>query len=179
MKGKLIFTRQFDQMDCGPACIRMVASAHGRDYPLSYLRTLSHLTHEGEGVSVAGIRDALKVIGMESASFELPLEQLRANCPLPAILHWEQNHFVVLYGISKGHFSGKWKYHVANPAFGKQTLNETDFTRHWLNGDRGIVVACEPTGDFHAKADVKERHSLLRFARNYSAILFPLSSITI
>ena len=49
------FSRQFDQIDCGPACIRMVASAYGKDYPLSYLRTLSHLTREG--VSVAGIRD--------------------------------------------------------------------------------------------------------------------------
>lgn len=51
-------------MDCGPACIRMVASAYGKDYPLSYLRSLSHLTREG--VSVAGIRDALKEIGMDS-----------------------------------------------------------------------------------------------------------------
>ena len=165
MKGKLIFTRQFDQMDCGPACVRMVASAYGRDYPLSYLRTLSHLTREG--VSVAGIRDALKVIGMESASFELQLEQLRTNCPLPAILHWEQNHFVVLYGVSKGRFSGKWKYHVANPAFGKQTLSEDDFAGHWLNDDKGIVVACEPTDEFYSKADVKERHSLLRFAHKF------------
>ena len=49
----LKFTRQFDQMDCGPACIRMVASAYGKEYPLSYLRTLAHLTREG--VSVAGI----------------------------------------------------------------------------------------------------------------------------
>jgi len=66
---KLQFTRQFDQMDCGPACIRMVASAYGKDYPLSYLRSLSHLTREG--VSVAGIRDALKETGMESATFEM------------------------------------------------------------------------------------------------------------
>lgn len=165
MKGKLIFTRQFDQMDCGPACIRMVASAYGRAYPLSYLRTLSHLTREG--VSVAGIRDALKVIGMESASFDLPLEQLRTNCPLPAILHWEQNHFVVLYSISKGRFSGKWTYHVANPAFGKQTLTEDDFAEHWLNGNKGIVVVCDPTDVFYTKANIKQRHSLFRFAHKF------------
>ena len=78
---KLRFTRQFDQMDCGPACIRMVASAYGKDYPLSYLRSLSHLTREG--VSVAGIRDALKAIGMESATFEMTPEQLHEKCPLP------------------------------------------------------------------------------------------------
>ena len=82
------FTRQFDQMDCGPACIRMVASAYGKEYPLSYLRSIAHLTREG--VSVAGIRDALREIGMESAAFEMTTEQLREKCPLPAILHWEQ-----------------------------------------------------------------------------------------
>ena len=38
------FSRQFDQMDCGPACVRMVASYYGKDYPLSYLRSLAHLT---------------------------------------------------------------------------------------------------------------------------------------
>lgn len=85
------FTRQFDQMDCGPACIRMVASHYGKDYSLSYLRSLSHLTREG--VSVAGIRDALNEIGANSASFEMTMEQLKEKCPLPAILHWEQNHF--------------------------------------------------------------------------------------
>ena len=69
------FVQQFDQMDCGPACIRMIASAYGKDYPLSYLRSLSHLTREG--VSVTGIRHALREIGMESATFEMTLEQLR------------------------------------------------------------------------------------------------------
>lgn len=121
------FTRQFDQMDCGPACIRMVASAYGRDYPLSYLRSLAHLTREG--VSVAGIRDALKEIGMESATFELTLEQLQEKCPLPAILHWEQNHFVVLYKIKKGCFSHKARYYVANPAYGKHSFDGQAFSR--------------------------------------------------
>lgn len=74
MAKNISFTRQFDQMDCGPACIRMIASAYGRNYPLSYLRTLSHLTREG--VSVTGIRSALKEIGIESATFELTTEQL-------------------------------------------------------------------------------------------------------
>ena len=75
------FYRQFDQMDCGPACIQMVASHFGKEYPLSYLRSFSHLTREG--VRVGGIRNALKEIGMESATFEMTTEQLRDNCPLP------------------------------------------------------------------------------------------------
>lgn len=159
------FTRQFDQMDCGPACIRMVAAAHGRHYPLSYLRSLSHLTREG--VSVAGIRDALAQIGMESLSFEMTLEQLREKCPLPAILHWEQNHFVVLYEAKRSRWSGRWHYSVANPAYGKHTFSEESFSRFWLNGEKGVVVAISPTEDFYSRKDVKEKHSLVRFARRY------------
>ena len=165
MSQGIKFTRQFDQMDCGPACIRMVASAFGKDYPLSYLRSLAHLTREG--VSVAGIRDALRAIGMESATFEMTLEQLRGQCPLPAILHWEQNHFVVLYDVRRSRWTGKWKYCVANPAYGKHTFDEESFARYWLNGNKGVVVALEPTEDFYRKDPVRQKHSFVRFARRY------------
>lgn len=159
------FTRQFDQMDCGPACIRMVASHYGKDYSLSYLRSLSHLTREG--VSVAGIRDALDEIGMESATFEMTTEHLREKCPLPAILHWEQNHFVVLYEVQKSRWTGKWTYRIANPAYGKHGFTEDSFSKFWLNGDKGVVIAIEPKDEFFEKNPVKEKHSLLRFARKY------------
>lgn len=159
------FTRQFDQMDCGPSCIRMVASAYGKDYPLSYLRSLSHLTREG--VSIAGIRDALQQIGLRSATFEMTFEQLREHCPLPAILHWEQNHFVVLYDVRRSRVTGKWKYYVANPAYGKHTFDEEGMARYWLNGTKGVVIAIEPTELFDKIPEVKQKHSLLRFARKY------------
>ena len=159
------FTRQFDQMDCGPSCIRMVASAYGKDYPLSYLRSLSHLTREG--VSIAGIRDALQQIGLRSATFEMTFEQLREHCPLPAILHWEQNHFVVLYDVRCSRVTGKWKYYVANPAYGKHTFDEEGMARYWLNGTKGVVIAIEPTEQFDKIPEVKQKHSLLRFARKY------------
>ena len=159
------FTRQFDQMDCGPSCIRMVASAYGKDYPLSYLRSLSHLTREG--VSIAGIRDALQQIGLRSATFEMTFEQLREHCPLPAILHWEQNHFVVLYDVRRSRVTGKWKYYVANPAYGKHTFDEEGMAHYWLNGTKGVVIAIEPTELFDKIPEVKQKHSLLRFARKY------------
>lgn len=159
------FTRQFDQMDCGPSCIRMVASAYGKDYPLSYLRSLSHLTREG--VSIAGIRDALQQIGLRSATFEMTFEQLREHCPLPAILHWEQNHFVVLYDVRRSRITGKWKYYVANPAYGKHTFDEEGMAHYWLNDTKGVVIAIEPTEQFDKIPEVKQKHSLLRFARKY------------
>ena len=158
------FSRQFDQMDCGPACVRMVASYYGKDYPLSYLRSLAHLTREG--VSVAGIRDSLTAIGMNSATFEMSLEQLYTDCPLPAILYWDQNHFVVLEKL-KGRSAQKARYKIANPAFGKQWFSAEELCRHWSNGGKGIVVAVEPNEDFYQKTAIKERHSLRDFARKY------------
>ena len=162
---KIKYTRQFDQMDCGPACIRMVASAYGKDYPLSYLRSLSHLTREG--VSIAGIRDALREIGMECATYEMTLKQLREKCPLPAILHWEQNHFVVLYDICFNRFTQRWKYYIANPAYGRHPFNEEAFSSFWLNGEKGIVIAIQPDDTFYDRKPIKEKHSFIRFARKY------------
>lgn len=161
------FSRQFDQMDCGPACIRMVASAYGKDYPLSYLRTLSHLTREG--VSVAGIRDALKEIGMNSATFEMTLDQLAEKCPMPAILHWDQNHFVVIEGV-KSKFKSQtsnFKFQISNPAYGRHRHDAESMAKHWLNGDKGVVIAIEPTQAFYDREPVKEKHSFWRFAKKY------------
>ena len=152
-------------MDCGPACVRMIASAYGKVYPLAYLRSLSCLTREG--VSVAGIRKALSAIGLNSASFELTVDQLREMCPLPAILHWEQNHFVVVTRIRRGRWDKKWHYAVANPAFGQQVLTEEDFCRCWLNGTKGIAIAVEPTEAFFEKEVAHASNSLWSFARKY------------
>ncbi|WP_336617506.1 peptidase domain-containing ABC transporter [Bacteroides acidifaciens] len=157
-------TRQFDQMDCGPACIRMVANHYGKKYPLSYLRSVSCLSREG--VSIAGIRFALTDIGIHSASYEVTLEQLR-QCPLPAILHWEQNHFVVLYKIRWSRLKKEWQYYVANPAYGKHTFTEKDFKSYWQNGEKGVAIALKPTETFYRKGTVKEKHSLLRFGKKY------------
>lgn len=158
------FTRQFDQMDCGPACVRMIASYHGKNYPLSYLRSLAHLTREG--VSVAGIRSSLSEIGMNSATFEMSLSQLLNDCPTPAILYWDQNHFVVLEKI-RGNAPQKAKFKIANPAFGKQWMNAFEMEKHWLNGGKGIAIAIEPTQCFYDAKDITEKHSFSLFVRKY------------
>lgn len=161
------FSRQFDQMDCGPACVRMVASCYGKNYPLSYLRSLAHLTREG--VSVAGIRNSLSAIGMNSATFEMTIDQLHQDCPTPCILYWDQNHFVVLEKM-KGQSSQKARYKIANPAFGQQWFSADELYKHWINGEKGIVIVVEPTDDFFKKEEIKERHSLVDFAHKY---IFP------
>lgn len=156
-------TRQYDQMDCGPACVRMVAEHYGKRYPLAQLRDHAYLTRQG--VSVAGIRTAMQSIGLYAASFQLTLEQLCTQCPLPAVLHWDQRHFVVLYDVQQR--GGRLYFFIADPAFGKHRLGREEFCRHWLSGDTGVVVAAEPTERFYALQPPPDTGGLLFFIRRY------------
>ena len=87
---------RLDAMDCGPTCLRMIAKYYGRNYSLQYLRERSFITREG--VSMLGISDATEAIGFRTIGV-ISLEQLKNDVPLPCILHWNQNHFVVLYRV--------------------------------------------------------------------------------
>lgn len=150
-------------MDCGSACVRMVASAHGKLFPLPWLRSVACLTKEG--VSVAGIRHAFSEVKMESATFRMTLDQLAEKCPLPAILHWNQNHFVVLEKVKCRRGTRQW--HIADPAFGCRTAADADMADHWLAGDKGVVIAAEPADGFEAQTPPREAHSFIAFAREH------------
>ena len=98
-KKNFKFIPQHDQMDCGPACLAMIAKYYGKDYSLNFLRNNSFITREG--VSLRGISDASEKIGFSSFSVKLPLKELVDKFISPAILYWNKNHFVVLYRVTK------------------------------------------------------------------------------
>jgi ATP-binding cassette, subfamily B, bacterial len=142
------FYRQFDAMDCGPACLRMVARHYGRAYSLQYLREHSYL--DREGVSLRGIMEAAEHIGLRSLPVKLPFasegsgQAGLAEAPLPAIVHWQQRHFVVLYRLGRKH---AW---IADPGVGKRKITHAEFKRHWLGeGDQGVALLLEPTPEFY------------------------------
>ena len=91
---------QLDSADCGPTCLRMIAWHYGRSYTLETLRERSFITREG--VSMLGICDAAESIGMRTVGVKIGVEQLASEAMLPCILHWNQNHFVVLYKVGYG-----------------------------------------------------------------------------
>ena len=91
--------RQLDQMDCGPTCLRMVAKHFGRHYTAQSLREKAQISREG--VSMLGIAEAAEVIGFKTVGVKVTLEKLIEEAPLPCILHWGQNHFVVLVAVSR------------------------------------------------------------------------------
>lgn len=99
MKKSFPHYTQFDAMDCGPTCLRMIAKYYGRSYSLAELRKRSFLTKEG--VSMLGISDAAEMIGFRTQGIRITSDQLINDVPTPCILHWNQNHFVVCYKIKK------------------------------------------------------------------------------
>jgi ATP-binding cassette, subfamily B, bacterial len=139
----LPFVQQHEAMDCGPACLSMVAKYHGFNFPLSYLRSISHL--DREGVSLAGIAQAAEDIGFRSMPIKLPLlpselKPVLIQAPLPFIAHWNQKHFVVIYHLDRNRVG------IADPAAGKITLSTAQFLKHWeQDGGEGIAMLFEPT----------------------------------
>ncbi|SDH74702.1 peptidase domain-containing ABC transporter [Mucilaginibacter gossypii] len=164
------FYKQPDQMDCGPTCLRMIARHYGRNFTVQTLRRLCEINKEG--VSLLGISDAAEKIGFRSMGVKLNAAQLK-DAELPCILHWRQNHFVVLYNIKKH------KYYLADPADGMVVLNEADFNRNWQSdAGSGIVLLLSPTPDFYEQENEKGNEVrwsfLLRYLITYRKLVIQL-----
>ncbi|MDR1153871.1 MAG: peptidase domain-containing ABC transporter [Bacteroidales bacterium] len=176
------FTFQLDAMDCGPACLRMVARHYGRSYTLQTLRQRSFITREG--VSMLGISDAAESIGFRTTGIKINFEQLCNDVPLPCIAHWNQNHFVVVYRIKKRR-EGKVTVHVADPAHGLAQYSEEEFMRCWgstkVEGkDCGTALALLPGPEFHDMEDEKKAEErnigfFFRYLRPYKSQLVQLA----
>jgi len=165
---KFPFTPQLDAMDCGPACLRMVAKHHGKAYSLQKLRELSHITREG--VSLLGVSDAAESIGFRSMGVKIAFEKLAHDVPLPCIAHWKQRHFVVVYDITgkKGNETIK----VADPAHGLVNYTREEFLKGWLSTvqgeeDQGICLLLEPSPDFYTQEDDKPDKRSFLFLLSY------------
>lgn len=143
-------------MDCGPTSLRMIAKYYGRSYTLQTLRERSYITREG--VSMLGIGEAAESIGLRTSGVKISVEQLKKEVPLPCILHWNQNHFVVLFKIKND------KFYVADPGSTIVVYNEEEFKRCWLSTkvgetDTGTALLLEPGPDFYELEDEKETRS--------------------
>lgn len=179
VKHKFKFIPQHNQMDCGPACLAMVAATYKKKYSLDYLREITFISREG--VSVLGISDAAQKIGFETFSTKLTIEKLSQQKELfPSILYWNQNHFIVLMKISKSTFSNTTYYHIADPSHGVIKLSEDDFIKSWvLENNKGIVLFLNPTEKFHLtippvqkKVRFRDIFSYLKPYKNKVWILF-------
>lgn len=164
---------QFDQMDCGPTCLKMIAKFYGVDVPLHTLREKMFASREG--VSLLSISNAAEQIGFSTLSVRLPFEKLK-DVTLPCIVHWNQNHFVVVYKITSSFV------HVADPVGHRIKYKHSEFEKCWNaeNGE-GIVLMLEPSDELSrhtTKTDSGRTQSLinlLRYIKNYKRDILKLA----
>ena len=140
-------------MSCGVTCIRMICAYYGRNFSQDNLSKICFATTEG--VSLLGIRDAAVKIGFYTISGRLTIDEL-SSATLPCILHWNQNHFVVLYKVKKGR-----KFYVADPGKGLITYTIDEFKQHWIETgqreeEKGIAMFLEPTQAFYDNTNEHE-----------------------
>lgn len=166
---------QHDSMDCGPACLRMVARFYGKSYSLQNLRDRCHITREG--VSLLGISDAAESIGFRTTGVKVTWTQMVEEVPMPCIVHWNQRHFVVVYDVVKKR--GSYKVVVADPASGLLEYRVEDFLKSWLESEEkteGIALTLEPTPKFYEEVgDDERRHYgfgyVLKYLRPYRSYI--------
>ena len=146
----------------------MIAGFYGKDYSLEHLREQCHLTREG--VSLLSLNDAAEGMGFRPFMTFLDTDMLVEEGPLPAVLHWGQNHFVVLYRIGSSRWRrGKRRFVLADPAHGIVTVDEAAFRRSWIStaDGEGAALFLEATPEFFRKESVMEKEKGYGFLFQY------------
>ena len=137
--------RQHDSMECGVACLAMICRHFGRR--VSTWQVGQHCHASAEGVSMLGIADGARSLGLDTLAARMTVDELMTEHG-PAVLHWEQNHFVVLYGVTK-----RGRFKIADPGKGLVTYSRAEFSRRWLStasdGEEcGVAMFFQPNDGF-------------------------------
>lgn len=171
---KFPFYKQPDAMDCGPVCLKIITAYYGKTFPLSHFRKLCSIGKQG--TTMANMIVASKALGFKTLAAELPYPQLLNKVTLPCILHWEKEHYVVLYRISDKY---AW---LSDPAMsGKLKIKIKDFLHSWQiaeGSDIGRVLLLESTPAFEDQQSIAEQPaslwSLLPYLKLHRKSLVPI-----
>jgi HlyB family type I secretion system ABC transporter len=124
-RGRILrfpFVPQVDEMDCGAASLAMICRYYGRSVSLARIRQLAHIAHDG--TSLKALCHAAWELGLAARALKVSLGNL-GLMPLPAIIHWEGNHWMVLTRVDEKHV------YVADPAKGRVRMLRGDFEERW------------------------------------------------
>jgi ATP-binding cassette subfamily B protein len=150
---------QLDEMDCGAACLGMVTRYYGKAVSLPLIRELVHTSTDG--TSLLGIARGAEELGLDARTLRVSKSRLD-RLPLPAVVHWEGNHWVVLYEV------GEREVKVGDPARGIRKLPRGEFDEKWS----GYAAVFEPTPAFEDVPEAKPSYTwLLPFIRPYYGTL--------
>ncbi|MDH6600029.1 ABC-type bacteriocin/lantibiotic exporter with double-glycine peptidase domain [Myroides gitamensis] len=121
---------QADSKDCGPTCLKIIAKFYRKKLNIQKLRELCETTREGS--TLFSISNAAEQVGFRTMGIKISLLDLK-EAPLPCILFWNKNHFVVLYKVKKG------KYYISDPAFGLLEYTEQEVLNYWIGNNATII----------------------------------------
>ncbi|MGO1671154.1 MAG: peptidase domain-containing ABC transporter [Sphingobacterium sp.] len=147
MFNKINFEPQLDIMDCGPACIKMISKYYGKYFSIQYLRDVCGISKEG--ISIKGLSYCSERIGFKTLATKCSINDLIHKVPLPAILHIEEGHFVVVYRAVKR--KNRSIFHIADPSKGYLRFKETELTSKWVKNGKGTIILFEPQADFNIR----------------------------
>ena len=170
---------QMDSHDCGPAALKIIAKHFGKYYSLQYLRDRCGITKEG--VSLHDISVGAENIGLRTLAVKCDVNEVVNSVPFPAIIFWNNNHFVVVYHADKK------RIYVSDPARGRVKYSHETFKQGWYQRgeNQGVLLAVEPTVDFkETKAEKEQKRnsflSILKYFTPYShsfALIFVIMFI--
>jgi len=174
--------KQRDQMDCGPTCLKMITKYYGKNFSLPFLRENCYIGKQG--VSLLGIATAAEKVGLRTLAVQIDIQTIIEEKPVPFIVHWNQNHFVVVYKITNK------TVFVADPASQLLEYTHQEFRKAWIQAggagkegnsegeEQGIALLIETTPDFDNQDEVEESKAsfgyLLNYLKPYKAVIFQL-----
>ena len=177
MKKNFPHISQPDAMDCGAACLAMIAKHYGKNYTIQKLREMCFATRKG--VSMLGISDAAEKLGLKTIGVHKGFEKLFEEAPLPFIAHWRQEHFVVVYKVKLKKRKTKTNnnlpegiVYVADPGHGLIQFTVQEFCANWLSTkkegeEEGVALLLEPTPAFYEQEDEKSDRTKFSFIFRY------------
>ena len=175
MKKNFPFYKQPDSKDCGPTCLRIIAKHYGKLISLQDIRDLSETTRSGSNLMM--LSDAAESIGFKSLGVKMDFNKLK-EAPLPLIVHWNKNHFVVVYKIKKD------VVYISDPSHGLITCSKEEFIPRWMGNNatedtkEGIALLLEVTPKFKElkweEVDKKSFRFLFQYLFKYKSLLLQL-----
>ncbi|WP_316828514.1 peptidase domain-containing ABC transporter [Pedobacter miscanthi] len=176
---KFPFYKQPDGKDCGPTCLRIIAKHYNKSIALPQIRTLSETTREGSGL--LGLSNAAEALGFRTLGVKINFNTLLTDAPLPCIVHWNKNHYVVVYKTDKA-----GKVYVSDPGYGLITYSKAEFIKYWIgenaheNTEEGIALILETspafyTSDFEETEKKTSFSFLFRYLLKYKSLVIQLA----
>lgn len=166
--------KQLDEKDCGPSCLKIISKFYKRNIPIQKIRDLSETSREG--TSLLGISNAAENLGFRTLGVLVDFNTLK-EAPFPCVIHWNNQHFVVVYKIDKNEL-----VYISDPGYGLITYSKKDFIKHWIgessdeNTD-GIVLMFETTPSFfenESENEIQNFSFLSKYFLKYKSLLLQI-----